>query len=226
MRAYEFITEARVAKEYSPRDIEDVKWAYDQGNSYDEISRMTGIDRMDVNNILGRYYPERQRRKEHLKSALTDDDKAAIVYAFMDGAEIRTVADDIGIAPSLVKLVLYDALGEEEVKNELDRRRTVPGARIRNKVTSDMIPVMRAGYEAGKSPHEIADDLGKVVGYATVLRTLRSQPDWTELRAKWEAHRREVRHSGPTTTKIYRPGTIGNLQHKGPGSKHMARKGM
>lgn len=227
MRAYEFLPEARKAKEYEQRDIDDVKYAYDQGSTYDEIARLIGLPFNDVSNILTQYYPERKRRAEHLKSALTDADKEKIVYSFMDGKEINVIADDIGIAPSLARLVLRDALGQEEVDQELNRRRTMPGTRIRNKVTPEMLEIIRSQYVDGKSPVDISIALNGVVGPTAVYHTLRKQPDWSDLRLKWEQRRKAVRHRGPAMKKVTRPGTptgFGSNLGGGGGSSSGSRR--
>jgi IS30 family transposase len=223
MRAHEFITEARAAKQYEPRDIEDIKYAYDQGYSYEDIANMIGTTRNDVGNMLNRYYGGRERRAEHLGGALTTDDKVAITLAFADGQTISEIAADMGIPPSLVRSVLTSQWGIDTVKDEMKVRRSTPHTRVKDKVTNDMIQVMRDEYSEGKSPVDIANKLGNVVSHSTVLRTLKLQPDWNALRAKWEARRRAIRHAAQASTKISRPGTIGNLRSKGPGSKHSYR---
>jgi predicted transcriptional regulator len=223
MRAYEFINEARAAKQYDQRDIDDIKFAYDQGYSYEDIAKMIGTSKIDVANMLRKYYGGRERRSEHLGGALTLDDKVAITLAFADGQTMSEIAADMGIPPSLVRSVLTSQWGIDTVKDEMKKRRETPGTKVRDKVTDDMIKVMRDEYADGKSPADIADKLGNIISHSTVLRTLRLQPDWAELRAKWQARRKAIRQAAPKTTNIYRAGTIGNLRSKGPGTKHSYR---
>ncbi len=220
MRAYEFLPEARKAKEYSDRDIADVKWAYDQGHPYHEISALTGMDVNDVSNILTRHYPERKRRAEHLKGALIDSDIEDIVMKFADGKPIAHIADEYGVSPSVVTSVITDQFGDDVLKSELDRRRATPGTKMKNKVTPDMIEVMRREYAKGKSSTEISDMLGNVISYGAVDDHLRKQPDWNELRDAWEKSRVGIRRAAQATTKIYRAGARDNLRSKGPSTRH------
>ncbi len=206
--------------EYTERDINDVKWAYDQGHSYEDIARQIGVEKSDVSVMLDRYYPERKRRAEHLASALTADDKNSIILSFAGGKDVALIANDFGIAPSLVKKVVSDEFGAEEFKNELARRRSLPGRKITNKVKPEMIPIMRAAYKQGKSTEEIADMLDNVITSTTVYKTLQKQPDWEDLRAEWERNRVPVRHEGPATTRVFRSGWGGASGVKGPSSKH------
>lgn len=219
MRAWEFLGEAR-GKVYSQRDIDDVKWAYDQGDSFEEISAMTGIAYNDVSNILTRHYPERKRRREHLKSALLTSDIEKILDLFAENMPISRIADEIGVAASTVQLAIADTFGKDALDAELARRRATPGLRMRNKVTPEIMDIMRREYAQGKTPNEISELLGRVISYATVLNYLRKEPDWEDLRAKWEERNRAVRHAPVATTRVYRGGTGGNERLKGPGSSH------
>lgn len=218
MRAWEFINEAR-GKVYNQRDIDDVKWAYDQGNSFEEISAMTGISYNDVNNILGRHYPERKRRREHLKSALLPSDIEKILDMFAENIPIRKIADDIGIAPSTVKLAIADTFGKDALDAELARRQSVPGLPMKNKVTPEMMEIMRREYAQGKTPAEISELLDRVISHSTVLRYLQKEPDWEDLRAKWEDRHRAVRHEPVATTTVYKSGRGDPTGRQGPGSR-------
>lgn len=207
-------------KEYTQRDIDDVKWAYDNGESYERIAAMLGVDKNDVSVMLNKYYPERKRRAEHLASVLTADDKEKIIFSFADGENINNIAKKIGIAPSLVRKVVSDELGADEFKNELTRRRSLPGARITNKVKPEMISVMRSAYKQGKSPQEISDMLDNVISHSTVYNVLQKQEDWPELRAEWERNRIPVRHEGPVMTKVFKSGVRDPYGRKGPSDRN------
>lgn len=218
MRAWEFLSEAR-GKVYSQRDIDDVKWAYDQGDSFEQISAMTGISPNDITNILGKHYPERKRRREHLLSALLPSDIEKILDMFYDNIPISTIADEIGVAASTVKLAISDNFGKDALDAELDRRRATPKLSMRNKVTPEFMDVMRKEYVQGRTPAEISELLGRVISHSTVLKYLQKEPDWEELRAKWEDRHRAVRHEPVATTRIVRPGTDGVQGIQGPSSR-------
>jgi len=222
MRAYEFINEARVKKEFDEKLVQDVKDAYDLGYRYDDIGNLVGLTRSQVNIILDRYYRDRVRRQEKLFGALTQEDRDNIFDLFSDGQTISQIADDMGISSTGIVSVLKDQIGQEEIDSELERRRTVPGTRITNKITPEMTQTMRDLYARGMGLKDISIELGGVVTAGPIYRKLKSMPDYPELRAKWEAHRMGVK-TKQSTAKIYRPGTIGNLQSKGPGSKHTYR---
>lgn len=221
MRAHEFIKEARSAKVYDQRDIDDVKYAYDQGHTYADIAKLLDLSVNDVSNILTRQYPGRERRAEHLGSALTMDDKVAITLAFADGKTIDSIAHDLGIAQSLVRSVLRGEWGDDTVDQELSARRTTPGLQISHKITTDMMAKMREMYADGKGPTEISIALDAVVTPTSIIHALRKQEDYDQLRAKYDARRKARKQAAQKTATIYRPGTIGNLRSKGPGSRHM-----
>ena len=221
MRAHEFIIEGRSPRQISQRDIDDVKYAYDQGHPYTEIANLLGMSVNDVTSILTKYYPERKRRAEHMAKALTTDDKVQITLAFADGKTMAEISDEMGIAPSLVRSVITGELGDEEVKQELARRRSTPRVQIRDKITPDMLEKIRTAFADGKSPAEISVDLDTVVSHGAIYQVLKNQPDYEQLKAKWRERRRAVKHPGPAMKTISRAGAIrpftGNLGNYKPG---------
>jgi transposase len=218
MRAYELV-EARKSKEYSERDINDVKWAYDEGHTYQEISALLGMHVNDITNVLTRFYPERKRRAEYLRGALIDSDIEHIIMSFADGAPIAHIADDLGVSASVITAVIKDQFGDDVLQSELDRRRATPGTRMRNKMTPEMMEIIRREYVDGKSSEAISDMLGNVISYGAIDTWLRKQPDWPELRTRWEERRRAIRLSGPVTRKKTWTGEPGNQRSRAPKSR-------
>lgn len=225
MRAYEFITESdflldnRRNAEFTAKDIQDVKDGYDANLTYAEIANIVQLPVVTVSNILTNHYPGRKKRNQQLEKALTDEDRVKILYTFADGGNVFNISKQMGISQSLTRKVLRTALGQEEFAREMAMRRlSTKRLRLHNKVTPEMIQFMRDEYVSGKGSEEIADMIGNIT-YSTVDMHMRQQPDWPELRAKWEERRKSVKHLGPATTKKIRSGEVGNQHQRGPNNR-------
>jgi hypothetical protein len=223
MRAFEFDLDY-LLEALDPEKIKSIKAAYDQGKTYVEIGRMhDGMTKKQVGKILTRHYPDRPTRRPDLEELLTDDDKKDMASAFTNGTDMRSIANDIGMPLTLVKRVLIDVLGNDVVTKELDRRRTQPKLPVSGKVTPEVLAKIRSSYASGKTIFQISDELGNLINASKVYKHLSSQEDWLDLRAKWRESRM-VKHDPQASTMVNKPGTVGNKQHKGPKSKHQARK--
>ena len=188
-----------------------------------EIGIMLDRSYSQIGNLLMKYYPDRKPRIIHAAKAATDQDRVASIAMWNDGKGIKNIAKTVGVDADTVTRWLTDEFGEDGISKEQDRRRKTGGTSLRmpNKVTPEMREKMRELYVTGITLSDIADQLGNVIDPRNVLATMVKEPDYVELRAKRdERTQRKVNTGSPATTKIYRPGTIGNRQHKGPGSKH------
>lgn len=225
MRAHEFIIENdflldnRRNAEFTAKDIQDVKDGYDANLTYAEIANIVQLPVVTVSNILTTHYPGRKKRNQQLEKALTDEDRVKILYTFADGGDVFNISKQMGISQSLTKKVLRTALGQEEFAREMAMRRlSTKRLPLNNKVTPEMIQFMRDEYVLGKGSEEIADMIGNI-SYSTVDMHMRRQPDWPELRAKWEERRKSVKHLDPATTKKIRSGEVGNQHQRGPNNR-------
>lgn len=211
-----------VPKKLTPDEIKDLRDAYDAGYTLAEIGILIGRKPSQVGNLILQYYPERKPRRVHVAKAATDDDKQKTIQMWKDGSTIKVIANAVGVDHTTVSRWLNDEFGEDAIAREQQRRRETGGSiRIGHKVTPEMREKMRELYVTGMTLSDIADQLGNVIDPRNVLANMVKEPDYKELRAKRdERTQRKVNTGSPATTKIYRPGTIGNRQHKGPGSKH------
>jgi hypothetical protein len=220
MRAYEFITEA--PQPLDPDLVELIKLDWDSGKQAPDIAANLGISINQVNNILQRYYPERSGKKLHLGRALTAQDKDYIAMMFMDGAGLNEIAGKYDVGAGTVQSAIVDVLGLDAYKTEIARRQTSPGRRLPDKITPEISKDIVSWYKQGYGQTWIADKLDNLITGSTIFYHLRAKPNYQELRDEHDRNR-QVRRKTATTTKIYRPGTIGNLRNKGPASKHMYR---
>jgi endonuclease YncB( thermonuclease family) len=222
MRAWEFINEGKVP--FSPDIIADVRKAYDLGYTMKEIGQLTDLTVPKVGYILDRYHKDRNKRIENIAQAATPEDKVEMARLWQDGENVRNIAKKFAVDTTTVERWLDEILGQGTVKKDVALKRSQPGTeRIAGKVTPEMVQKMRELFKTGMIARDISASLGNVVVPRTVSLTLAKQPDYVELRAQWETnYRRKVRPKLSATTGIYRPGTIGNLRHKGPSSRHMS----
>lgn len=211
-----------VPKKLTADQIKDLRDAYDAGFTVAEIGTLIGKTPSQTGNLILQYYPDRKPRRVHAAKAATDDDKQKIIQMWNDGSTIKVIANAVGVDHTTVSRWLNDEFGEDAIAREQQRRRETGGSiRIGHKVTPEMREKMRELYVTGMTLSDIADRLGNVVDPRNVLANMVKEPDYKELRAKRdERTQSKVNTGSPATTKIYRPGTIGNRQHKGPGSKH------
>ena len=219
MRASEFITEARGQK--TDQDTIDlVKMLWDEGKKTKAISDNLGLPRNKVAHILATYHQSRSGQQLAMSTALTDQDKTDIVAKFLNNGTVRDIAKEYGIDKTTIMNTLKNKLGADLYNAEMGKRRDIPGERIRNKVTPDMIIKMKELYVAGKTLSDISNYFNNVINVKTVSMTMRRQPDYEEIRAKREENTRKVKHGPVVTTKITRSGEIGNNRSKGPSSRH------
>lgn len=206
----------------TPERLKDIKDAYDQGWSLKDIGELVGTSHSQIGNILTKYYPDRKPRIIHAAKAASPEDKTAAFDLWDSGIGIRGIAKKLGVDPDAIKNWLTDKYGQEAIDQEQERRRSTGGSSLRmpHKVTPEMKQKMRELYVTGMILRDIADALGNVVDPRTVLAAMSREPDFEELRAAREERTQAIKKRGPTTTNIHRPGTIGNLRSKGPGSKH------
>jgi hypothetical protein len=199
--------------------IELVKLDWDAGKKPMEIADNLGLDVSVVATILKTYYPNRPGKVVSYTGALTDDDKAEIVAAFRNGDGPSKIADRYGLSELAIHDIIVSRIGEEEYKQEMAARRSMPGVHVPSKVTPEMLEKIIDLYRQGNGPTQIADKLNNVVTRTTVDKHLKDLPNWEEIRAEHDKFAKR-KGRGPTTKKKTRAGEIGNLQSKGRGSKH------
>ena len=202
--------------------IKDLRDAYDADYTLAEIGILIDRKPSQVGNLILQYYPDRKPRRVHAAKAATGDDKQKTIQMWKDGSTVKVIAKTIGVDHTTVSRWLNDQFGEDAVAAEQQRRRETGGSiRIGNKVTPEMREKMRELYATGMTLTDIADQLDNVIDPRNVLSNMVKEPDYNALRAmRDERMQRKVNTGSPTTTKIYRAGTIGNRLHKGPSSKH------
>lgn len=219
MRASEFITEGSGYK--TDQDTIDlVKMAWDEGKKPVAIAADLGLPVTKVKSILWRYYQSRPGQRINLAFAITDDDKKDIASAFINHDNIAAIIRDYGISEKIVHDILKSELGIDRYNAEMAQRRSTPSISMPNKITPDMLVKIKVMYSAGKPLVDISNYFNNIVTPSGIAKKLLNQPDYAELRAKRRENTRKVKHSPVATTNIIRPGEIGTLRGKGPGSKH------
>ena len=199
--------------------IELVKLDWDAGKKPMEIADNLGLDVSLVTQILKRHYLNRPGKVVKYTGALTDDDKAEIGAAFRNGGGTSKIADRYGLSELAIHDIIVSRIGEEEYKQEMAARRSMPGVHVPGKVTPEMLEKIIDLYRQGNGPTQIADKLNNVVTKTTVTKHLKDLPNWEEIRAEHDIFAK-IKGRGPITKKKDRAGEIGNLQTKGRGSKH------
>jgi len=219
MRASEFITEAQ-GKSPDQDTIDLVKMAWDEGKTPVAIATDLGLSPGSVRHILHRYYKSRQGKLVKLSSALTDDDKTTIVSRFLNQATLDDIGNDYGVADTTITGILKSKLGVDRYNDIISSRKRSIGTEISNKITPEMRDKIRELYITGMSAHDIANAIDNIIAARNVYAAMKREPDYAELRAARDARKQKVKTGNASTTKIYRPGTIGNLRSKGPQSRH------
>jgi len=216
MRAYEFITE------YGTKKLDDdlidlVKLLWDEGKTQAEIGQYLSMKPANVHTLLARYYPDRPRVIARPGRELSASARTEIVNDFVQGLSVKEIGRKYGVSNNLIVHELETHLGNE-YQNEIARRRAVPGQMVSNKISAENLAKMIDMYRQGMGPKDIAIHFDNIAHPTSILRAIRRQPNYAELRKEWEKRRSDVRPSVAATRQVYRPGTIGNLRSKGPGS--------
>ena len=202
------------------KTIELVKAAWDQGKSPTEIASQLNLKNKFVDSILLRFYPDRSNKVVQWSLALSDDDKKKIAADFLDGKPVLALTNEYGVSSASIVSVLQQQLGNENYKNEIEKRKATPGVRAKNKLSSTQLAKIRDMYANGVTILDIITYFDGVVSAATIERNMLKQPDYAELRAKRDERKRKINTGSVATTKIHRPGVIDPQGYKGPGTIH------
>lgn len=205
----------------TPERLQGIKDAYDLGYSLKEIGTLFDTSPGQIGNIIAKFYTDRTPRIVHAAKAATQEDKKAAVDSWNAGNGIRNIANSLGVDSDTIINWLTDELGADAIKKEQERRKTVGGSlRTPNKVTPEIRDKIRELYVTGMTLNDIAIAIGGIIASRNVESAMTREPDYAELRAARDARKQKVKTGNAATTKIYRPGTIGNQRSKGAGSKH------
>ena len=218
MRASEVITEAPPRK-YDQATIDLVKNAWDSGKQPKAIAADLGLPIRVVNHLLNREHTSREEKRLQLARALTGDDKNTIVSRFLNNDTVKNISQEYGISVNVTTNILKNKLGVDGFTAELEKRKATPKTHINNKINPDMLAKMRELYVNGKTLVDIANYFDIKIDHKSVINAMKRQPDYAELRAKRDEITRKVKHEPVATTKIHRPGTIGNNRLKGPSNR-------
>ncbi len=205
----------------TPERLKDIKDAYDLGYKIREIGELFDTSPAQIGNILTKYYPDRAQRVVHTAKAATSEDIEKAIALWKNGEGIKNIGDAVGVDATTVTRWLIDKFGSDEVEKEQTRRRSTGGSlHISRKVTPEMRDKIRELYVTGMKLDDIAIAIGSVIAPRNVESAMTREPDYAELRAKRDERKQQIKKANVATTKIYRPGTIGNLRSKGPQSRH------
>lgn len=219
MRASEFITETE--KQYDPALIDDIKQAYDLGLTTKEMVELTGLKAGMIYYLLDKFHKNRTPRVIHAAKASTPDDVQIAINKWSEGDTINNISDSIGVDGTTIKRWLIAKFGKDAIDQEQQRRRSTGGSvHIANKITPEMRDKIRELYVTGMSADDIANAIDNIIAARNVYAAMKREPDYEELRAARDARKQKVKTGNAATTKIYRPGTIGNLRSKGPQNRH------
>ena len=166
------------------------------------------------------YYADRPNKREMISRQASESDKHGIVVDFMNGMDPGDIASKYNVTQAFVRRTVVVTIGQDEYDNEVNAKREISTAPIPGKITADMIPIMVNLYRNGNTLDSIADKLPRTVSASSILKKLKSLPDWLDIRMDYEKNRKRRLPAKQATTRIYRPGTIGNLRSKGPSSRH------
>lgn len=203
------------------QDIIDLVKIYsDEGKTPAEIAKALNLKKQKVENILHRYYPERKNKRLPLAYVLNNNDRQEIVSKFKNGDDLRQLGRSYGVDGNTAQAIVKNILGQEEYNNEIKRRQSSSGKIMANKITSEMMDTIRKLYVQGKTQQYISDYLNNVIAAPTVIKAMKRQPDYEELRAKRDEITRKIKHGPVATTGFTRPGEIGVGGIKGPNSRH------
>jgi hypothetical protein len=200
--------------------IELVKAAWDQGKSPTEIASQLNLKNKFVDSILLRFYPDRNNKVVQWSLALSDDDKKKIAADFLDGKTVLALTKEYGVSSAGIVSVIQQQIGNENYKNEIEKRKATPGVRAKDKLSQPQIAKIRDMYANGVTILDIITYFDGVVSPATIERNMLKQPDYAELRAKRDERKRKINTGSVATTKIHRPGVIDPQGYKGPGTIH------
>jgi len=205
----------------TPDRLKDIKDAYDLGFSLKEIGTLVNTSPGQIGNIIAKFYPERTPRIVHVAKAATPEDKKLAIDSWNAGNGIKNIANSLGVDSAAILNWLTDELGADAIKKEQERRKSVSGPlHTPNKVTPEIRDKIRELYVTGMTLDDIAIAIGGIIASRNVESAMTREPDYAELRAARDARKQKVKTGNVATTKIYRPGTIGNQRSKGPQSRH------
>lgn len=199
MRAHEFIIESAIIP---IEQIEQIKALFDQGLSRKEIADRLDISVVRVGNVLNDYYKDRDLQRKDF----TSDEINLVKKLFDQGLSFNDISQQSGLSIRRIEDLLkyhYSDRQKRVIRN--------PAATIDDKNT------MAKMYSDGISLGAIAKQFD--ISTTAVIYHLKRFPNYDELKQKHNSSKDSFSSPG-VTTKIYRPGEIGNARLQGPGSKH------
>lgn len=201
--------------------VELVKIDWDSGKKPEQIAANLGLSIGSVRSILNRFYPDRPNKVIQYSTALTDEERNKIADEFMDGGSPADIGRHYGLFDNTISGIIKSKIGEEEYDREMDRRRTIPGQNIKNKVTPEMLASFADQYRRGQTFTQISDKIDSVAS-TTISRRVRGLENWEEIKADHDRFAK-IQGSGPATTNKTRGGEIDNYRSQGPGKKNTYR---